>query len=294
MTKKAAASGAPSTPPKAEGIVGHEARTSPKAKSPKTQVAEAKRKQQADREAAAALELELFRLDIAESEESVRTATEHLVEALRLGTSQRAAAEAVKKSVAWVNRLAKWAQAGYPACGPFSAESKAKRKRAAKSVQAPEQPTAGIGHNHPPADPPAIESGRETIEFPAHQDGSPVFIASAERPIEQVRAEFATLAGEEVPPTPATDDLSIPARLDRRGEAALPTAEPATNGQTVDGGEAFHIGLSKALNTAIALCGVAESWPEMSIKDRNRRDKAVDELRALTHALVALATPTKH
>jgi hypothetical protein len=118
---------------------------------------------------------------------------------------------------------------------------------------------------------------------------APVSAASAERPIEQVKAAGAALADEDE--AVAKDDLSIPDFMRRTAGEAPPPAEPATNGQADDGGEAFHIGLSKALNTAIALCGVAESWPEMSAKDRNRRDKAVNELRALTHALVALATP---
>ena len=117
----------------------------------KAQQEEAKRKQQAEREAAAEQALIAFKLEIEDNDELIRRATEYLVETLRLGTTQRAAAEAVGKSAAWVNRLVKWAKADYPACGPFSAESKAKRKRA---VQAPEQKPPGIGHNEPPADKP--------------------------------------------------------------------------------------------------------------------------------------------
>ena len=55
---------------------------------------------------------------------------------------------------------------------------------------------------------PVIFSGRETIEFPEHQGGSqPVLVSSGERPIEQVQAEFAALAGEEVPPAGGSDEI---------------------------------------------------------------------------------------
>jgi len=52
--------------------------------------------------------------------------------------SQREIAEAVGKSVAWVNRLLKWRRLGCVGT-PFGPGSKARRERQ-KSVQAPEQP----------------------------------------------------------------------------------------------------------------------------------------------------------
>ena len=104
-----------------------------------------------------------------------------------------------------------------------------------------------------------------------------------------MKAAGAALADEDE--AVGKDDLSIPDFMRRTaGEApaARRTGDQRPGRRRRRG---FSLGLSKALNTAIALCGVAESWPEMSAKDRNRRDKAVNELRALTHALVALATP---
>ncbi len=52
--------------------------------------------------------------------------------------SQREIADAVGKSVAWVNRLLQWQRQGFGGT-PFGPGSKARRERQ-KSVQAPEQP----------------------------------------------------------------------------------------------------------------------------------------------------------
>jgi hypothetical protein len=80
-----------------------------------------------------------------------------VLKALDFHASQREVAEAAGKSVAWVNRIKKWSKAGFAPAGPFSTESKAKRTRAAKRVQAPEHRPAeddrfGLGANFPPED----------------------------------------------------------------------------------------------------------------------------------------------
>lgn len=84
----------------------------------------------------------------------------------------------------------------------------------------------------------------------------------------------------------AENDLSIP------GEAGPPAVEPPTNGHANTDGDAFHVRLDKALNAAIALCATGENWPEMSVKERNTRERLVKELAAVGHALVSMATPT--
>jgi hypothetical protein len=153
---------------------------------------EAQAKQKAAREAAAAEALKSFKSEIAVNDKSIRKATSYLIKALDHGATQRGAAEAVGKSVSWVNRLVKWAKADYPACGPFSADSKARRERdKAKRVSPPKQPAPGIGHNNPPADKPV-------------EPAAPV-TGSAERSIEQVMADSAALADKPIEDTaPAT------------------------------------------------------------------------------------------
>ena len=78
---------------------------------------EAQAKQKAAREAAAAEALKSFKSEIAVNDKSIRKATSYLIKALDHGATQRGAAEAVGKSVSWVNRLVKWAKADYPAWG---------------------------------------------------------------------------------------------------------------------------------------------------------------------------------
>jgi hypothetical protein len=56
--------------------------------------------------------------------------------------SQREIADAVGKSVAWVNRLLQWRKQGFVGT-PFGPGSRARRERQ-KSVQAPEQATDGV------------------------------------------------------------------------------------------------------------------------------------------------------
>ena len=76
---------------------------------------------------------------------------------------------------------------------------------------------------------PVIFSGRETIEFPEHRGGrQPVLVVSAEKPIEQVQAEFAALAGEEVPPAGGrTARRHDEARLSARTVATAGDADSA-------------------------------------------------------------------
>jgi hypothetical protein len=214
---------------RAAGVVMN--RRAPKSKSQdRIHKEEAKQKQKAEREAAAEHALLLFKIEVEDNDQSIRKATEYLVETLRLGTTQRAAAEVVGKSASWVNRLRKWAKKGYPPCGPFSADGKARRKRdKTKSVLPAKQPATaedkrGIGDNHPPPDEPAAEPAR-----PA---------ASAERPVEQVIAASAAPAEETTPPvaeetpppvaeeTPAPAEVAEETPTTSNGHDAEPAPEP--------------------------------------------------------------------
>ena len=166
---------------------------------------ENKRKQQAAREAAKAEHLDAFKADIADHDRSMHSAAEHLLKALDFGASQREVAEAVDRSPAWINRIVKWAKAGYAAAGPFAAESKAKRKRVAKSVQAPEHQDERLtlGGNYPPTDLARAPAGN----------------GSADTEIDTEARNAAMDAG-----TPAADDDgSIPPFM-RRTAGAPPTA----------------------------------------------------------------------
>lgn len=116
-----------------------------------------KKKQQAARLAAKAEHLEALKIEVSDNDRGMRSIGEHALKALAFHASQREVAEAAGKSVAWVNRIKKWSEGGFAPAGPFSAESKAKRTRTAKSVQAPEHRPAederfGLGGNYPPED----------------------------------------------------------------------------------------------------------------------------------------------
>jgi hypothetical protein len=82
---------------------------------------------------------------IARGESSMREAAEHIDEAMRLDNklTQRAIAERIGKSPAWVNRLISWKSAGYKSETPFGPQSKASRKKAA-AVQATKRPPEKI------------------------------------------------------------------------------------------------------------------------------------------------------
>ena len=69
---------------------------------------------------------------------SMRAAAEDIAAAQKQGATQRQIAEAVGKSVGWVNRLLQWRSGGYQAETAFGPQSKARRQRA-KCAQAPEQ-----------------------------------------------------------------------------------------------------------------------------------------------------------
>jgi hypothetical protein len=74
---------------------------------------------------------------IALGENSMREAAEHIANAMRLDNklTQRAVAERIGKSAAWVNCLIRWKFEGYKSETPFGPQAKASRKKAA-AVQA--------------------------------------------------------------------------------------------------------------------------------------------------------------
>ena len=78
--------------------------------------------------------------DIESGEKSIRAAAEDIAAAQSLGATQRQIADAIGKSIAWVNRLLQWRRGGYRDETPFGPGSKAARQRT-KHVQPTEQKT---------------------------------------------------------------------------------------------------------------------------------------------------------
>ena len=78
---------------------------------------------------------------IAHGVSSLREAAEHIAKARRLVSklTQRAIAEHIGMSAAWVNRLIRWKSEGYKGETPFGPQSKESRKKAA-AVQATKHP----------------------------------------------------------------------------------------------------------------------------------------------------------
>jgi colicin import membrane protein len=89
----------------------------------------------------AANHLEQAKDCIARGESSMRKAAEHIAEAMRLDNklTQRAVAERIGKSAAWVNVLIRWKSEDYKSGTPFGPQSKASRTKAA-AVQATKRP----------------------------------------------------------------------------------------------------------------------------------------------------------
>src|SRR4051794_35772324 len=79
----------------------------------------------------------LFQAKIAvhDGERSFRAAAEHMARAQALGAKQRQIADAVGKTVGWVNRLLQWRKSEYKDETPFGPQSKASRERRALLVQ---------------------------------------------------------------------------------------------------------------------------------------------------------------
>jgi hypothetical protein len=280
----------------------------------KAQQEENKKKQAAAREAAKVEHLDAFKADITDNDRSMRSAGEHLIKALDFGASQREAAETVGKAVSWVNRVAKWARSGFtPAAGPFSADGKAQRKRdKAKRVSPAKHPVEdqrhGLGGNYPPAE-------RKTIDFPENGGGSqPVLMASAERPIEQVREEFAALAGE-TPPIDEARKTYVKAKLVEATEAAndasaairgepLPAdGEPSerplsgkpdtgrTNGRPDDDDRPLAEKFRNALDAVLSLC--LENSSALTAANAREFKAAMGSLGKLSEVLPRLAAPPK-
>jgi hypothetical protein len=155
-----------------------------------------------------------------------------------------------------------------------------RRQRAGKSVRDKSDVTdkAAEGEESAKRAKAPAHAERTTIDFPENGGGSqPVLMASAEKPIEEVRTEFAALADDAV-----DVDTSLPPGMPPPSDEAPPAAEDLFAGR-----------LQKSLDAAMALTDAKNNWPEMSTKDRNKLEKLVKELHALTHALVAMATPNK-
>jgi hypothetical protein len=71
-------------------------------------------------------------------EDALRAAAEDIAAARDRGKSQREIAQAVGRSVAWVNRLMRWHRDGFKET-PFGPQSRASRRRAQLAVQSAER-----------------------------------------------------------------------------------------------------------------------------------------------------------
>ena len=239
--------------------------------------AKLKQEQKAARETAKAEQLEFLKLEVAENDDGMRSIGEHLLKALHYGATQREVAKVIDKAASWVNRVKKWAETGYAACGPFSADGKARRERdKAKSVLPAKQP--GIGHNKPPSNKPAAApkgACAKSMMFDAGSAGSqPVFRASAEKPLEQVQTEFTKLADE------AEERDAFANKL------LGPSIPPGADG----GHSVLAVTLKALMNEALAHCEAEHNWQGLCAT-KEQRDAAIKDLCRLRELLVKIAAP---
>ena len=147
----------------------------------------------------------------------------------------------------------------------------------------------------------ALKSGEEGDTEPASNPAgapepptTPVLTASAERPLEQVKAAGAALA-DEAPAEPPTNghaaDGFIPPGDDHGGEAA-PPAEPSSNGKP-DDDRSLAEKLERAVNVVWALCSDTNNWPHLSANKERELRAAMKKLGELREILPRLATPSK-
>jgi hypothetical protein len=85
---------------------------------------------------------------IQQGEKSLRAAAEDIATAQAQGATQREIAQAVGKSLGWVNGLLQWRVEGYKDGTPFGPTSRAARQR--RLVQSTEQPTGRTDAASPP------------------------------------------------------------------------------------------------------------------------------------------------
>jgi ParB family transcriptional regulator, chromosome partitioning protein len=125
----------------------------------------------------------------------------------------------------------------------------------------------------------AMNAAPPEVEKPV----APVTTGSIERPIEQVRDEFAALAGE-TPAEPPADDPPI-------GEAQQPAEAPSTNGHTKpDDDRPLAEKLHFHLNDVWSSCQDQNNWPHLSGDPKVELRGAMTKFGYLRDLLPQLAT----
>jgi hypothetical protein len=145
---------------------------------------------------------------------------------------------------------------------------------------------------------------RTTIDFPENGGGSqPVLMASADKSIEEVREEFAELAGETPkPPAAIAGSDEIDANARKAADEAMRAAEtpteaaaepPSTNGHVnkPDDDRPLAEKLHYALNDVWSLCQDKNNWPPLGVIEKKQLNTAMKLLRDLRELLPTLATP---
>jgi hypothetical protein len=126
-----------------------------------------------------------------------------------------------------------------------------------------------------------------TLEFPEHQGGSqPVLMASAEKSIEQVQAQFAALAGEEVPPAGGSAEIDT----GKVADVAVPAAETPPDTKPDDGHSVMAVTLKALMNEALVLCEAEHNWQGLRAT-KEQRDAAIKELYRLRDLFAKIAAP---
>lgn len=146
---------------------------------------------------------------------------------------------------------------------------------------------------------------RETIDFPENGGSQPVLRASAERPIEQVQAEFAVLAGEEVRPAAIAGSAEIDAEAHKAADDAIragetspaddvPSEAPISSQvetlHTPDDDRPLAEKLHYHLNDVWSLCQDQNNWPHLSADQKVELRGAMTKLGYLRDLLPRLAT----
>ncbi len=136
-----------------------------------------------------------------------------------------------------------------------------------------------------------------TLELPPNGGGSqPIFMASAEKPIEQVQAEFDKLAAAEATAVHEAEigEANLEAEPDT-GQSVAPTetpvAEPSAVVNKPDDDRPLAEKLHYALNDVWSLCQDQNNWSHLSADQKLELRGAMTKLGYLRELLPRLATP---
>jgi hypothetical protein len=157
--------------------------------------------------------------EVLKGESCLRTAAEWLAKAEQRGVKQRQMADAVGKSVGWVNGLLKWRKSGYTNETAFGPQAKASRQR--KNVQATEQKKAQAATSSEQVHAAAERARAETANADTDAGRCESVVLPFKKPADdgkQPVAEVAKSNGTDARITADSHggDLDIPAFLDRQ------------------------------------------------------------------------------